>query len=260
MERYNPIIDNYVLSIPSEPYEEWRNNLQLLYDSMKLTVTDFIGIDGQYFDMHDEFSDSREDNFNVSEGMVIVGIRRLVYASFIPKFLELHLQFLEAVNSLPPDAKIDGRVRLKTAQEILKSYGGIILGIHEIDKREKLDLEEILEGVPNEFGLRRVIKRAFSAYQTYIECLRYPRCRLPTEDFPAAFGDYVIFRDLTESLAPEELVFLPADHPYYEDLYPGCLDSYRARLRFVTEVLTNTNLICFRENKMMGLLRGRNGS
>ena len=48
--KYNPMIDNYMLSIPSEPQEEWRNGLQLLYDNMKHIVVDPIAIGNMYYE------------------------------------------------------------------------------------------------------------------------------------------------------------------------------------------------------------------
>ncbi len=260
MEReYNPLIDNYALSIPSKPHEEWRNNLQILYENMKLTVVDPIVIDEQYFDMHDEFSDAREDNFNTSEGKVIVGIRRLVYAEFIPKFLELHLKFLEAVSRLSPEAKISMEARSEIAQDILRNYKVLIDHIHKIHERGEINLEEILEKVPDEFGLRRIIETTFSRYGEHINCFRYPRCNwLATKDFSASLGDYVLFKELTDGLNPKEIMFLPADAPYCEDVYPGFLDSYKSRIRFAAEVLEKADLTRFREHKMTNLLLGKN--
>jgi hypothetical protein len=77
---------------------------------------------------------------------------------------------------------------------------------------------------------------------------------LPTEDFSAALWGHIVFKELTKSLSPEELVFLPADSQYYEDLYPGCLDSYKARIRFAAEVLEKADLIQFRDYKMTKLI------
>ena len=116
---YKPYIDNYLLSIPPEPEELWRNELQFLCAGMKLSVVDPIVINGQYYDVHDEFSDSYHQDFDMTEAETIVGLRKIMYAELLPPFLKFHRTFFNLVERLSPKLDASSDERLSIAREII---------------------------------------------------------------------------------------------------------------------------------------------
>ena len=256
MERsYKPWIDNYMLSMQAQPRELWRNHLQLLYDNMKISVTDPIAIDGQYFDMHDEFSDTIDMDFGVNQGVFLVGLRRIASQDFIPDFLRLHKEFLDNVQKLSPYIHAASEERYIVSLKILENHKELIDKIKK-SKESAFDMQSLLKKIPEEFGLREIIENDLIGYRSKMDCFRYPRCQMmPTTDYSAALGDYHIFREVNEEMKGKALAFIPPDEPFNENTYPGLLGSYQSRLKFADETIQRADLVALRERKMTDFLK-----
>ncbi len=250
MEQYNPRMDNYFLSIPSTNQELWRNGMQTLYDSMKSSVVDPIVIDRQYFDVHDEFSDFKDYNFeNITEGEFIVGLRKVYYGEFMQQFIDKHRNFYDKINQLSQDSSN----RQETATRVLETYKGLIDGIKEINGKSEDLASAFHENIPDEFGLRNILENRLSRH---IECFAYPRSReTRTQDYFTSLGDYFVMKSGIDELKPSEFLFSPVDEPFIEEMHPGFLSSYKSRLRFVEETMNRIDLVKLREKKMLNLIR-----
>ncbi len=255
MNNKHSFLDNYLLSIPAEQDELWRTGLQGLYENMKLSVVNPLVIDEQYFDVHDELSDEHDERYGVSVSQVIVGARKLYHQDFLPRFIEHHSTFLNLTEQLFSLAMVKERPRI--AQEIASTYKQFIDDILSVRERE-FSLTEILTRIPEEFNLPEIIERTLDGYRSYLDCFEYPRCKgRLTHDYSASLGDYVLFKSDLEGLSAEELIFQVHDDPFYEDLHPGGLSSYKGRLRFVKETLEDSDLVQWREKKVVQSLDSR---
>ena len=223
---------------------------------MKQTIADPLTIDLQWYDMHDEFSDFRDDNFNLSESEVIVGIRKIVFDSFLPRFLGHHIRFSGFLSGLSPQSKTNSKTRLNITKKIIDNYKNLI---ELIKKSKERDLDDNLEGIlselPEEFGLRKIIENKISQYNHYLNFFRYPRSGgLPTKDYSAALGDYYIMKSHLECLKGEELNFIPDDEQFNIHTYPGSLGSYKGRIFFALDTLEKIDLVKSREKLMIKLI------
>ena len=262
-KRYHSILDNYCLSIPPTPSETWRNKLQILYDTMKNSISEPLGIGAHWFDMH-ELSEEHDSRFGMSDAEVILGVRKIAYASFLPEWLRCYETFFTLAWSFSPE-KSSLEERSSLSRKIVDNYKMLI------DKTRKAreevpegtsvhGWESILSHISKEFGARAHIESRLRMHSTELDCFSYPRCSGgcggPTKDYAAALGDSYLFQAATEDVIREKdpLIFIPADDPFYEDTYPGFLSSYQALLRFFQEVYEKIDLIRAREKKMLSLI------
>ncbi len=255
-EKYTPPINNYLLSIPEKPFELWRNELQLLYNSMKQTIADPLTIDLQWYDVNDEFSDFRDNDFNLSKSEVIVGVRKIVFDSVLPRFLGYHVRFSILLEKLSPQSKTTGKTRINTAREIIYNHKSLIELIEKCKERDLDDnLEGILSELPEEFGIRRIINDKILHYRHYLDFFRYPRSKgLPAKEYSPALGDYYIMKSHLDCLKGEELNFIPDDEQFNIHTYPGSLGSYKGRIFFALDILEKIDLVKSREQLMINLL------
>ncbi len=249
---YNPIIDNYCLSIPETEEELWRNELQLLYDTMKLSVPDVIAIDGQYFDVHDEYSDEHSDRFHLTEGEVIVGARKIAFAGMLPAYFRNHKRFFDLTQRLKP-GEINGEQRRGIALKIAEVYKNLIEGIKSAYEFGEGRIEEIMAGIPDEFGLRSIL-RPYIEGELEEPCFRFPHFSpsMPTTNYAAALGSYHLHKDRIADLEADSLIFIPADEETNSKFWVG---PYRGRLRFTLNSLNRIDLLQARDKRMFELLR-----
>lgn len=256
MERrhFSPI-DNYLLSIPPTDEELWRTGLQVLYDSMKHSVADPLSIDEQWFDVHDEHGDNINQGFRIPESYVIVGARKIVWADFLPKFVDSHQRFFNLVEGLHPDYKISPEERRKTALEIPQTYKTLIEIIKQTHDLKFTASEDALSKLTKEFRLRELVETNVKR-ELDKPCFRYPHIEqgLPSRAHALAVGSYHILRERTEALSGSQFQFIPADQEYFESMYPGSLSSYKGRIRFVRETFDKIDLTQARVETMLALL------
>jgi len=249
---YNPVIDNLMMSIPAKPLERWRVEMQGLYEGMKRSIADPIVIDGQYYDVHDELSDFANSDFGVTQAEVVVGMRKLVFSDFIPVFLNSHQKFFDLVQRLSPET--NPKERHASAHETAEIYKGLIDSINKSKEEiDFIDHSHIFASIPNEFNLHNLVKNNLSRH---IDCFNYPRCKFfTTNDYAAALGNYHILKSVIETVKPNEFAFIPSDDPYYEDLYPGSLGSYKARIQFTGETLEKLDLAKLRDKRIIDIIK-----
>lgn len=257
MGKYSLIVDNYCLSIPSEPFEEWRNGMQFLYDSCKHSVAEPMVIDEQYFDFHDEFSDSPDENFGLSESYVIVGLRKIVFQEFFPFFIDSHKNLLNLFNGFnfeKPDRRKENSVKIiELYKRLIDRTREVLPSMKEIER-----FEPLMRNIPNDLGIRSSIETAFERYHSYIECFSYPRFRDSrcTKEYSSALGDYYIMKGLTEDVRPDEMLFIPADDKFYdEECRWNNVRTYKGRILFLEDTFERVDLILAREKKMIDLIK-----
>ena len=248
------------MSVPAEPLERWRVGMQSLYDGMKRSIADPLIIDGQYYDTHDDLSDFINRDFNATQAEVIVGIRKLAFADFIPSFLDAHQKFFDLVQRLAPETNPkdteERRTAASGAYESIETYKKLIDSINKVKERIRdisSDYGNIIINIPNEFGLHSILKRNL---KRDIDCFNYPRCKSSTtEDYASSLGDYHILKDIAETVKAKDFLFIPNDDQYLEDCYPGGLGSYKARIRFTRETLEKLDLVKLREARILDIIR-----
>ena len=255
MSKYVPCIDNYLTSMPPTNEELWRTELQLLYDSMKLSIADPLAIDGQWFDVHEEHGEGINPKFRTPEGKVIVGARGIVFAEIIPRFLESHQSFFDLVEKLDPGRQLETHERRKAALEIPESYKCLIDIIKETHELTFASPDRFLARLPEEFSIRSLLETHI-ARELKDPCFRYPHISggLPSRDYTTALGSYHILKDRAISLTEEGFQFIPADQQYFESLHPGSLTSYKGRIRFFKETFERIDLTKARTELMFRLL------
>lgn len=253
MREYNPRIDNYLLSRPPKVEELWRNELQLLYNSMRVSVADPLVIDGQWFDVHEEH-DSVHSKFGIPEGKVIVGVRSIIFANSIPKFLEGHEKFSSLVERLNPQTEINQEERKKVAVELPEAYKSLIKVIKEA-RESPAPFDEVLSKLPDDFAMRDLLA-PYVIEELKDVCFKYPHLgkRFPSRESVKAWGSYHILKERLNSLSEEKFQFIPDDEQYSEGSYPGSLLSYKSRIRFVKETFQEVDLAKERTEIMLSLL------
>lgn len=256
MSKYIPCGDNYLLSRPPKVEELWRNELQLLYNSMKVSVADPLVIDGQWFDVHEEY-DSLHSKFEIPKGKVIVGVRGIIFASSIPKFLGCHEKFLSLVERLNPQTEINQEERKKVAIALPEVYKSLIEVIKEA-RESSISDDEVLTRLPDEFAIRELLIHYINTELRDV-CFKYPHLgkRFPSRESVKAWGSYYILKERLNSLSEEHFQFILDDEQYSEGLYPGSLSSYKSRIRFVKETFQEVDLTKERTGVMLNLLLKR---
>lgn len=254
---YRPF-DNYILSIPAEPHEAWRNHLQLLYDNLKSSIADPLTIDGQWYDMHEEYSDVIDERFGIPKSHVIVGLRALVYQTFIPAFLKYHQSFFTHLEYLNPSTEIPSTERRTHMRLIAEEYRTLIDTLKQHQQSVRDHPHQVLAQVSKDFGFAAHLEDRIDWYGDQLDCFRYPRCTgMLSKEYAAALGDSLLLRESGEGVTDSDFFFIAHDEVYIPEVYPGFLTSYPARLRFSQEILAGINLEDARTVRMFQLLRTR---
>lgn len=236
--------DNYFLSIPPKPEELWRHHMQLLYDAMSRSCIDPVIVRGVWYYVMDD-----EEQSELTEGELMIAVRKEIYKDFLPEFLKLHDNFLGEIQKLPLEAKLKPEERKSIVSNVIDIYKNLIDAINTLDEPNYIDsqIENTILKYPKEF--REYVRSLILKTATEIKCFNFPfkeKWFNASKNYDGARGEYLLLKDRIKNIKSKALVFVP---------YAIETESYQSRLKFTKESLARFNLKEIVEQRFLNILQ-----